>query len=182
MQPPLQTFAENILAEGSRIDLVTRDPLGAVVIVLVADRGQDLAGFTRAQAHVSWVRQRIPDWRQLGPGLVLSGEVHALLLSPDFQPETIAAARSGDSPVKLARYRDPQAPSFGDLVEPLAQPQHDEAALERAATAEPAPSSATPQSGAWAGREPLLPPHGEFRSGLSELDLQITPEERGEFS
>jgi hypothetical protein len=182
MQPPLRTLAEDILAEGSRIDLVTLDPLGAVVVVLLADRGEDLAGFTRAQAQVSWVRDRIPDWRQLAPERVLASEVHGLLLCPDFQPETLAAARIGQATVRLARYRDPDDTSYGRLVEPIAvQQQPSEAVLPPTRTAEPS-ATPPPEGGAtWGAREPFSPP-GEFRSGLSELDLQLSHEELREFS
>jgi hypothetical protein len=179
MQPPLQTLAENILAEGSRIDLVTRDPLGAVVVVLIADWGRDLAGFTRVQAHVRWVRDRIPDWRQLAPDLAISPDVQGLLLCPDFQPETITAANASNSPIRLARFRDPQ--DYTGLVEPLPQPQEDEAALPRPPEAGEAPGELARAAEHWTGREPLPPP-GEFRSGLTEQDLQLTLEERNEFS
>lgn len=173
MQPPLRTLAENVLADGSRIDLVTRDPLGGVVVVLIADIGQDLEVFTRALAHRSWVQQRVPDWTQLAPELDLSPSVHALVLCPKFRPETIAAARSVEPLVRLSVYRDLQDVSGPLLLEPI------QATPDPQTRAQPAPQS---------GREPAdsrgtaaVRP-SEFRSGLSEADLQITPEERSEFA
>lgn len=176
MQPPLRTFAENILAEGSRIDLVTRDPLGAVVVVLIADPGEDLAVFTRALAHLNWVQQRIPDWLQFAPELDLSSTVHALLLCPEFRPETIAAAHAIAPLVRLSRYRDLQQVSGHLLLEPVRGSSEPETRLHTA----PPPAADTAASAASGQPEPPPRP-SEFRSGLSEFDLKITPAERSEF-
>ena len=173
MQPPLRTFAENILADGSRIDLVARDPLGGIVVVLIADAGQDLEIFTRALAHRSWVQQRVPDWNQLAPELNLSSTVHALVLCPEFRPETIAAARSIEPPVQLSLYRNLQGVSGPLLLEPL------RVTVEPETRAQPPPAAT--RGVADSSSAPVARP-SEFRSGLSESDLQITPEERSEFS
>ena len=177
MQPPLRTLAENVLAEGSRIDLVARDPLGGLVVILIGEAGQDLALLTRALAHRCWVEQRIPDWLQLAPELELSSEVHALALCPEFRPETIAAARAIQPLVRLSRFR-----SLADCADPLLLEPVDLEPLEKPAIAPALTPAATPPAPqpAPAPRDPPSHP-GEFRSGLSESDLQITPDERREF-
>jgi hypothetical protein len=183
MQPPLRTLAENVLADGSRIDLVARDALGDLVVVMIGGVGEDLELFTRILAHRVWVEQRIPDWLQLAPELELSSNVSALLLCPEFQRETLAAAGSCLPPVQLSIYRDLQATHGVLLLEPVVLPAAEQVTVaprvaptpQRArASVEPAPRGQPPG--------PELEPHpSEFRSGLSEADLQITPEERREF-
>lgn len=185
MQPPLRTLAENVLAEGSRIDLVARDPIGGLVVVLIGDVGEDLELFTRSLAHRSWVEQRIPDWLQLAPELALSSRVHALILCPEFRPETIAAARSNASLVRLSLYRNLQPAAGTLLLEPLNPPLAEDetearpmpplgAAARLVSTPAEVPRDPAPL-------EPAARP-SEFRSGLSEADLQISPEERRDFA
>ena len=183
-QPPLRTFAQDVLAEGSRIDLVAKDPLGGVVVVLIGEAGQDRDLLTRALAHRSWLEQRIPDWLQLAPELELSESVSALLLCPDFHPETIAAARSVQPLVRLSLYRSLQDAAGPMLLEPLLLgPEKTTSAAvasrpQRSPGHSPGVSSFPPSDSVG---EPTAQP-SEFRSGLSEADLQITPEERREFT
>ena len=185
-QPPLRTFAQGVLAEGSRIDLVAKDPLGGAVVILIADAGQDRDLLTRALAHRSWVEQRIPDWLQLAPELELSASVSALLLCPEFHPETIAAARSVQPLVRLSLYRSLQDAAGPVLLEPLllgpekttSAPVASLSQPQRSPGRSPGGSSSPPSDSL--GKPTAQP--SEFRSGLSEADLQITPEERREFT
>src|SRR5262245_791607 len=67
LTPPLETIAEDVLGLVSRIDLVTRDPDGAVTLVLVAGDGADLARPGAGIAPRGWLSPRLPDWNQLAP-------------------------------------------------------------------------------------------------------------------
>ena len=181
LRPPLRILAENVLAEGSRIDLVARDALGDLVVVMIGRVGDDLELFTRALAHRAWVEARIPDWLQLAPELELSSNVHALLMCPEFQPETLAAAQVALPPVQLSVYRDLLAGARSFLLEPASSPRPTAPRVESAPQqAQELPEPTTREVPIPSGSE-LGPTASEFRSGLSEADLQITPEERQEF-
>ena len=165
-EPPLRILAEGILGADSEIDLVGVDPRGRIVLVLVSEDGDDSALLARGLAHRAWVQPRLRDWLQLGGDLALqaSAPVVAALLAPVFRPATRAAAEAlGPDAVELWSCRCVQVGTeSGVLLEPL---------TDRApASATPAPGGpATPGAG------------GAFRSGLSEEDLGLSPEEVSEF-
>ena len=103
--PPLETIAEDVLGIVSRIDLVTRDPDGAVTVVLVAQQGADLARLAEGIAQRVWLGLRLPDWNQLAPHLALASEqgVRLLLAAPRFDDRTRAAVEAlGADQVRLA--------------------------------------------------------------------------------
>jgi hypothetical protein len=105
LTPPLETIAEDVLGVVSRIDLVTRDPDGAVTVVLVAQPGADLARLAEGLAQRAWLAPRLADWNQLAPHLALATEQGArlLLVAPRFDERTRAAARAlGRAEVRLA--------------------------------------------------------------------------------
>lgn len=105
LTPPLETFAEDILGVVSRIDLVARDPDGAVSAVLVAQAGEDLARLAEGLAQRAWLAPRLPDWNQLAPHLALVPEhgVRLLLVAPRFDERTRAAAEAlGADALRLA--------------------------------------------------------------------------------
>ena len=117
----------------SRIDLVTRDPDGAVTLVLVAQPGADLARLAEGIAQRAWLGARLADWNQLAPHLALAVEQGArlLLLAPRFDDRTRAALDAldgagvqlaellprGDLDVEL-RLLEPEPPS--DHTQPSA--------------------------------------------------------------
>src|SRR5512147_3302648 len=74
LTPPLESIAEDVLGLVSRIDLVTRDPDGAVTLVLVARAGDDLARLGEGLAQRVWLAPRLADWNQLAPHLALSSD------------------------------------------------------------------------------------------------------------
>jgi hypothetical protein len=159
LDPSLHILAEEILGEGSVIDLVTVDSSGQVVLVMLGESGQDMALLTRALAQRAWVRARIRDWLKLAPGLDLRPDagVRAILLCPTFHQETRAAAADlGREVVELATYRCLQGEGQTSLwVEVLENP------------------SSTPVS---SRDEP--PSHTtSFRSGLTEEDFNLSLEE-----
>jgi hypothetical protein len=105
LTPPLETIAEDVLGLVSRIDLVTRDPDGAVTVVLVAEAGADLARLADGLAQRAWLGPRLADWNQLAPHLALSTEagVRLLLVAARFDERTRCAAEAlGPAQVRLA--------------------------------------------------------------------------------
>jgi hypothetical protein len=167
--PPLRILAEEVLGADSTIDFVAVDPGGRIVLVLIGDNEDDAALLTRGLAQRAWVKPRLRDWLQLGPSLEISASapVVAALLSPIFSPETRAAAEAvGPEVVELwvcrcVRFAPDQAGSAqaSVLLEALST-------RTRTATEPPLPSGGG----------------GRFRSGLSEDDLGLSPEEVREFS
>jgi hypothetical protein len=93
---PLEIVAEQVLGLDSRIDFVAKDRRGQVVLVFVADRGSDLGLLADSLAQRSWMEPRVADWLKLAPQLGLRPElgVRVLLLAPQLDPRTIAAAKS----------------------------------------------------------------------------------------
>lgn len=162
---PLRILAEDLLGERAPIDLVAADARGQVVLILVAEPGEDAAMFTCALAQIAWVQARVGDWLKLSPRLDVRPEAgaRALLLCPRFSAQTVSAAASLEPHrVELVLYRPLQAGARGALwIEPL----------------EPAGNGAIPSP----HRPPPASPSTPFRSGLSEEDLDLTLEERREF-
>lgn len=106
LTPPLEAIAEDVLGLVSRIDLVARDPDGAVTLVLVAGAGGDLARLGEGIAQRVWLAPRLPDWNQLAPHLGLAAEhgVRVLLVAARFDERTRAAADAlGPGLVRLAQ-------------------------------------------------------------------------------
>ena len=195
LQPPLRVLGENWLAAATTIDFVTVDPAGNVPLLLVGGPGEDAALFTRALGHRAWAAARLQTWRELAPdaGIAVDARVNALLVCSCFEPETLAAAESLGGAIGTLQYR--QFDADGDLVTAFESATFEPAEFESAggrpagdpsterplgsptapnggrSTAEPAPRG-TP------GRFKTLP----FRSGLTEEDLGLTPEEISEFS
>ena len=164
--PPLRVLAEDVLGADSTIDLVTVDPAGRIVLVLVADDEQGAALLTRGLAQRAWVIPRLRDWLQLGPGLEISGTAPVVvrLLCPSFSPETRAAAETLSGAIELFVCRPVRNGSeTGVLLEPLL------------------PGPAKPIDGRPTSEPPARSPGSRFRSGLSEDDLALSPDEIREF-
>lgn len=163
--PGLRVVAEGVLGEGFPIDFVALEPDGRVALVLVGDAGEDLELVARGLAQRAWLEPRLRDWLQLAPQLGLRPEagVRLVLLCPDFGPESRAAARAlGDAAPLLATYR---CVRNGGSVEPLVEALPAPAGLPEAPGRPPAPGGA-----------PVA-----FRSGLSDAELDLSPDERREF-
>jgi hypothetical protein len=96
LSDPLEIVAEQILGLESRIDFVTKDQRGQVVLVFLAEPGSDLGLLADSLAQRSWMEPRVADWVKLAPHLGLRPRlgVRILLLAPRFDPRTVAAARS----------------------------------------------------------------------------------------
>lgn len=156
----LRVVAEDVLAAESPIDLLTLDPRGGVVLVLVEPEGDGLALVARGLAQRSWVEARLGDWIQLAPRLGIAREapVRLLLAAPEFGAEARAAAQAlGEMVLALVRVR---AVRNGGESQVLLEPVRGRG---------PGPAGAPP-SGA--------PTLSRFRSGLEDADLSVTPEER----
>ena len=155
-------IAEEVLGADATIDWVALEPGGRAVVALVGEAGQDLELVARALAQRAWLEPRIRDWLKLAPRIGLRPEagVRALLICPAFRGEALAAARSlGPEVLSLASYR---CVRDGSIVTVLLEPVALAPGTADAAEAPP----------------PALEP---FRTGLSDLDLGLTPEERREF-
>ena len=164
--PGLRLLAEGLMGADAPIDFVALEPTGRVVLILVGDRGQDLELVGRGLAQRAWVAARLGDWIQLAPnlGLRANSGVRVLLLCPSYTPETRAAVQAiGSNVMGLAIYRCVEdGAGFEVLVEHVVtgEPEADATALQ--------PS-------------PAATPTAPFRTGLTDADLGLTPEERREF-
>jgi len=155
----LRILAEEVLGESSIIDLVTVDPKGQVVLLMLGEAGDDLEIFTRALAQRAWVRARIRDWLKLAPGLDLQPDaaVRVVLLCPSFHPETRAAATDiASGVIDLVRYRCLQSEGRTSLL------------LEPVESTDPVPMPHRDEA-------PASDP--SFRSGLTREDFDLSPEE-----
>jgi hypothetical protein len=160
--PAQRVIAEEVLGADATIDWVALEPGGRAVVALVGEAEQDLELVARGLAQRAWLEPRLRDWIQLAPRIGLRPEagVGALLLCPAFRGEALAAARAlGPELLSLATYRCLRDRSgISVLVDPVA-------------------FAAVRSDGAAADAVAPEP----FRSGLSDLDLGLTPEERKEF-
>jgi len=172
LRPPLRLLAEELLAEESTIDFVTVDPAGHVALLLLGKEGEDASLLTRGLAHRAWVKARLEDWRQLAPdlGLAADANVSAVLLCPSFRPETLTAAEALGDAVQLVLCCSVHS-GGGDsrvVFETLTGPA-------------PGPAARGPRT-APSAVSARRPEPTSFRSGLTEADLQLTADERLEFS
>lgn len=158
LDPTLRLLARGVLGADAPIDLVAVDAAGRSVLILVGGPGEDLELVARGLAQRAWLEPRLADWLQLAPNLGLRPEARArlVLLCPEFGPSARSAARAADPEhLSLATFRCLR--NGGEalvLIEPL---------------------------GAAAARSPGGAPAAGFRTGLREIDLGLTPEERREF-
>jgi hypothetical protein len=168
--PGLRVLAEKLLGADSIIDFVALEPTGRVVLILVGDRDDDLELVARGLAQRAWVAARLGDWTQLAPNLGIgpTAEVRVVLACPAFCSEAAAAVRAlGSSVMTAVTYRCVQnGVGFEVLLEhPFA--------MDPEPAGEPIASIQTPATGS--NEAP------SFRTGLSDMDLGLTPEEQSEF-
>lgn len=167
--PGLRIAAQRVLGAETSIDFVGVDAAGDAVAVLVGAPGEDLELVARGLAQRAWLAPRLADWIQLAPqlGLRPDSRTRVLLLCPEFGPEALAAASEvGPDGLWLARYRCVRSPvGPGVLLEPVSP------------GVPPAPAAS--EDPADVGSPPAAPVR--FRSGLSDADLDLSPEELGDF-
>jgi hypothetical protein len=161
--PAQRVIAEDVLGADAKIDWVALEPGGRACAVLVGERGEDLELIARGLAQRSWLAPRLRDWLQLAPRIGLRPEAgaRALLFCPEFRGEALAAAGAvGSEVLSLASYRCVRdADGVSVLIEPIRDAGGAVDALEARQ------------------QQPAEP----FRTGLSDLDLGVTPDERREF-
>jgi hypothetical protein len=176
----LRIVAENILGAGSTIDLVAADREGRLLLVLVGVDGEDMELFTRAIAQRAWVTPRIADWIQLAPGLALraNAPVRALLLSPVYRAETVAAAEAiGPDIIGLATYRWVQAGPATRVLIDLSPRESEGAGTQQGLQ----PGSSPGNSGGPGSSNDAGGTGARFRTGLTEDDLNLSPQEARDF-
>jgi len=164
LEPALRVFAEDLLGADATIDLVGVDPEGRVVVVQVGEEGEDRSCVVRALAQRAWVRPRLGDWLQLAPSLPFQPDapVVAWLLCPRFSPDTLAAARElGSDVIELSTLRGIQNGAEATVLVERVTPARIHTAHE--------PFPEPPDGGS------------RFRSGLSQHDLGLGPDERRDF-
>ena len=184
LHPPLRLLGEDWLAASTTIDFLAVDPAGDVTLLLVGEAGEDPALLTRALAHRSWVAARLGNWRQLAPdaGIAADAQVRAVLLCPSFAAETLAAAESLEGAIQPVLCGGIE--SNGELhpaSESLAEAQREPQPEAQRETPPGGPSTLPAARTTPRGRPPrvkTLP----FRCGLTEEELDLTPEEVREFS
>ena len=168
--PGARLLAEGLLGAGAPIDFVALEPAGRVVLVLVGDGGQDLELVGRGLAQRAWVAARLGDWIQLAPNLGIrpDSEVRVLLVCPSYCSASRAAVEAiGPDVMAPAIYRCVEnGASFEVLVEHVIA---DELSPDRLGT----PPQATAKANG--------PSVAQFRTGLTDTDLGLTPEELREF-
>jgi len=181
---PLRLLGEDWLAASKTIDFVTLDPKGDVTLLLVGEAGEDPILFTQALAHRSWIAERLGNWRQLAPdaGIAADAQVRAVLLCPSFAPETLVAAESLGGVILPVRFRgiesNGESHAFFESLSDSSPEQPENGSVVQAPEAPlAAPESDSPPRGK-SRRFRTLP----FRSGLTEEDLDLTPEEADDFS
>ena len=159
--PGLQLIAEDVLGAETRIDLVALDPQGRATLVLVADPGRELERVADALAQREWLAPRLADWRKLAPQLRLRPEAGtlALVVGSQFGSRARAVARAlGEGVCELVVARAVRnGTATGLLLEPLREAPERPALLRESGT------------------------RSLFRSGLTDAQLGLSPEERREF-
>jgi hypothetical protein len=157
----LRPLAENVLGAEERIDFVAVDADGCTALVLVAEPGRELERLAEALAQRAWVGARLADWRQLAPEIPLRPEagIRLVVLVAEIGPRfrAVASALGGDAP-EVWLYR---CVRNGAGLDVLLEPQGRDGE----------PSSPSRDRS----------PTAAFRSGLSDAQLGLTPEEIAEF-
>lgn len=123
LEDPLEIIAEQLLGLDARIDFVAGDRSGQVVLIFLAEPGSDLVALANALAQRAWTEPRVADWLKLAPQLDLRPElgVRVLLLAPQLDPRTVAAAQSvkgADVTLGICRCIQ-RGPEFEILIEML---------------------------------------------------------------
>jgi len=157
----LHALAEDVLGADDRIDFVACDAEGRVAVLLVAEPGRELERLAEALAQRAWVGARLADWRQLAPELPLRSEagVRAVVLVAEAGPrlQAVAAALGPEAP-EVWLYR---CVRNGAGLDVLLEPRGRDVEA-------PPPSRNAPATAA-------------FRSGLTDAQLGLSPEEIAEF-
>ena len=148
---PLQVLAEGLRGEeDGRIDWVAVEPNGRLWVVLIDRAGGDERLLARGLAQRAWVRDRLPDWKQLARDFPAKGDSPPLLvlLAPEFPRLVRVAAREADRDgIRLGRYWWQPGPRGSAELRLERVPPLDANARSAAAPTAPKPLSSAFQSG-----------------------------------
>jgi hypothetical protein len=184
--PTTRVIAEGFLAETSAIDLLAVGREGEIVSIRIGRGDDDIALLTRSLADLTWLRPRLADFLKLAPnlGLEASAEPRAMLLCPEFAPETRAAVQNfPDRMIELASYRclrqhgqlsvllERQPPSRSQSGEPATT--HGSRTVRMTRQDTPPATSTKP-----APPRVELSSSAEFRTGLTDDDLLLEVDEK----
>ena len=119
----LELIAEDVVGDDdARIDWIASGPEGRAWLVLLATGAADGSLLVRGLVQRAWVEARIPDWRQLAPGLALrEGLTPGLVLvaSEHARSARIAAREVGADAVRHVTWAGaPERPSLSALEPP----------------------------------------------------------------
>lgn len=192
---PLHLVVEQIGGERGEIDAVARDRHGRAVAVRVATPGEDLSALAELLAQCEWLAPRLRDWLKLSPALALAPElgVGGLLLSGQFDPRTLAAARRAGPDLALARITAFEWEGELQLaLEPLAATPGETAAADLVVPLPPRPAAAAAASRPRDASAPaparlalsdvgpeLAAVESRFRSSLRDDELGLPRRPRG---
>ena len=197
--PELRVIAEDFLAESTPIDLLAVGVAGGLVSIRIGTETEESKLFTQALADIAWLRPRGLDFLKLAPGIALeaAAEPGAMIFCRNFASETRLAAQSlGGTSLELFEYRCLR--QQGQLVlllercksniqhsrqtqiapgrdsQPTLEPSVDQ--NERFATSTPQQSESVAFEGAMRrNRLTDSPSPSTFRTGLTDIDLQLEP-------
>jgi hypothetical protein len=176
MPDPLHVLIEQVAGLAGEIDVVARDRSGQAVAVRLAGAGDDLAALGDLVAQCDWLAPRLRDWLKLNPGLGLRPDlgVRGLLLAPEFDARTLAAARAlGNGDLALARVSAFEVQGSLQLaLEPLVAPSSVPAPLAARPGDGGQPEGAGPLALAEVGPE-VAALESRFRTGLRDDELGL---------
>ena len=173
--PGLRVVAEGFLAEQSEIDLLAVGNEGDLVSIRVGRSGDDAALLTRALSDLNWLRLRGEHLLKLAPGLglELSAEPRALLLCPNFSPETCSAAEN--LPTRMIQRISYRCLRLQGQLNVVLTDESPRVEVRQSVRHSPAPAQSHPQPQAAPGRLADPPSPSNFRTGLTDADLGRAP-------
>jgi hypothetical protein len=184
--PTIRVIAEGFLAETSAIDLLAVGREGEIISIRIGRGDDDIALLTQSLADLTWLRPRLADFLKLAPGLGLepSADPRAMLLCPEFAPETRAAIQNfPDRMIELASYRCLRQSGQLSVLLESHPPSRTQAGVQATPGDHRAERMTRPDTPPATRTKPAPPrvdlsSSAEFRTGLSDDDLLLDIDEK----